>query len=199
MLLLASPAVRSFFPGELAARLETINFQQHSVLERLTFYKDGLKTSQDYPILGAGGAAWQAIYEQYQNNPYESRQAHSFYVQTLVEIGWLGLLIMLALFAYIYYLYIRSHIRHPELRGSHLIFYIFSLTLLVHSAIDFDMSYVYIGAIVFISLGCMIAPFSEKLVIERMNQRMMKSWAVSHLSWMSRADRDCHDDGGDSA
>ncbi|WP_168123638.1 O-antigen ligase family protein [Paenibacillus sp. HB172176] len=175
-LLLASPAVRSLLPGELAARLETINFQQHSVLERLTFYKDGLKTSKDYPIIGAGGAAWQAIYEQYQNNPYESRQAHSFYVQTLVEIGWLGLLIMLALFAYIFYLYIRSHIRHPELRGSHLVFYIFALTLLAHSAIDFDMSYVYIGAIVFVSLGCMIAPFSEKLVISRMDQRMMKSW-----------------------
>lgn len=175
-LLLGSPAVRGLLPQQLAERIANINFNQHSVLERLTFYKDGLRASLDFPFFGAGGGAWQAIYEQYQNNPYESRQAHSFYIQALLEIGWIGLIILLGIFGYVYCLYIRAHIRHPELRGSHLVFLILSLTLLVHSAIDFDISYVYIGAFLFLSLGCMLAPFKDYLVIPRMDKLSWRPW-----------------------
>ncbi|MBH5319137.1 O-antigen ligase family protein [Paenibacillus sp. GSMTC-2017] len=178
-LLFSSSAIRDLLPAQLSDRIANINLQQHSVLERLTFYKDGLRASQDYPLLGAGGGAWQSIYEQYQNNPYNSRQAHSFFVQVLVEIGWVGFITLFGLIAFIYFLYIRSHIRHPELRGSHLVFFILSLTILMHSAIDFDMSYVYIAAIVFISLGAMLAPYHEKLTIDRLNKLTTQSWRRS--------------------
>ncbi|MFD0589831.1 O-antigen ligase family protein [Paenibacillus sp. GCM10027627] len=175
-LLIGSSAVRSMLPQQLADRIANINFQQHSVLERLTFYKDGLNVAKDYPLLGVGGGGWQAIYEQYQNNPYESRQAHSFYIQVLVEVGWGGLLALLAIIAYVYFLYIRSHIRYPDRRGSHFVFFIFSLTLLAHSAIDFDMSYIYLAALLFISLGAMVAPFSDKLNIDRLEKSFSKPW-----------------------
>ncbi|OBZ13454.1 O-antigen ligase family protein [Bacillus sp. FJAT-26390] len=174
--LLGSSAIRGLLPDKIASRFENINLQQHSVLERLTFYKDGLHVAEDYPLLGGGGGAWQAMYEQYQNNPYWSRQAHSFFVQSLVETGWIGLIALLALLAFVYSLYIRSFIRYPELRGSHFIFFIFSLTLLIHSAIDFDMSYLFISTLVFISLGCMIAPYSSKLIIERLKGTKERSW-----------------------
>jgi tetratricopeptide (TPR) repeat protein len=174
--LLGSSAIRGLLPDKIAARFENINLQQHSVLERFTFYKDGLHVAEDYPLLGGGGGAWQAMYEQYQNNPYWSRQAHSFFVQTLVETGWIGLIALLALLAFVYSLYIRFFIRYPELRGSHFIFFILSLTLLIHSAIDFDMSYLFISALVFISLGCMLAPYSSKLIIERLKGKMVQPW-----------------------
>ncbi|WP_162341566.1 O-antigen ligase family protein [Paenibacillus paridis] len=165
--LLGSSAIRGLLPDKIAVRFENINFQQHSVLERLTFYKDGLHVAEDYPLLGGGGGAWQAMYEQYQNNPYWSRQSHSFIVQILVETGWIGLIALIGVLVLAYGLYIRSYFRHPELRGSHFVFFIFSLALLLHSAIDFDMSYLYISAIVFISLGCMLAPYASKLILQR--------------------------------
>lgn len=174
--LLGSSAIRGLLPDKIAARFENINLQQHSVLERMTFYKDGLHVAEDYPLLGGGGGAWQAMYEQYQNNPYWSRQAHSFFVQVLVESGWTGLIALIGLLTFVYLLYIRSFIRYPELRGSHFIFFILSLTLLLHSAIDFDMSYIYISALVFISLGCMLAPYSSKLIIERLKGKTEQSW-----------------------
>lgn len=174
--LLGSSAIRGLLPDKIAARFENINLQQHSVLERFTFYKDGLHVAEDYPLLGGGGGAWQAVYEQYQNNPYWSRQAHSFFVQVLVETGWIGLIALLALLAFVYSLYIRSFIRYPELRGSHFIFFILSLSLLIHSAIDFDMSYLFISALVFISLGCMLAPYSSKFMIERVKGKSERSW-----------------------
>ncbi|MCU6709193.1 O-antigen ligase family protein [Paenibacillus sp. J5C_2022] len=174
--LLSSPAVRGMLPQQLADRFENINFNQHSVLERITFYKDGVRAASDYPVIGAGGGAWQAMYEQYQNNPYESRQAHSFYVQVLVEVGWLGLAILIGFIAYAYFLFVRSHIRHPELRGSHLVFFILSLSLLAHSAMDFDMSYVYIGALAFLSLGCMLAPYHDKLEVASLAKLQLNGW-----------------------
>ncbi|MFF2480882.1 O-antigen ligase family protein [Paenibacillus sp. NPDC058071] len=171
ILLFSSSAIRGILPDKIAERFESINLQQHSVLERWTFYEDGLKVAKDYPLLGAGGGGWQSLYEQYQNNPYWSRQAHSYFVQTLVEVGWIGILILVGLLAYIYFLYIRAYIRYPEKRGSHFIFFILSLSLLLHSAIDFDMSYVYISSLVFISLGSMIAPYGKLLTIQRLSLR----------------------------
>lgn len=66
----------------MVTRLENINFQQHSVLERITFYKDAMKVVKDYPIIGTGGGGWSSLYEQYQNNPYISRQVHNFFYNT---------------------------------------------------------------------------------------------------------------------
>lgn len=175
--LLGSSAVRSLLPDKIAERFESINFQQHSVQERLTFYKDGLRLSEDYPLLGGGGGAWQSLFEQYQNNPYWSRQAHSFFVQVLVESGWIGLAALALLIGGAYWIYISSYIRHPERRGSHLIFFIFSLALLMHSALDFDMSFVFISSIVFLSLGCMVAPFASKLSIARLQKVKLPDWS----------------------
>ncbi|MFD1956506.1 O-antigen ligase family protein [Paenibacillus thailandensis] len=166
-LLLTNNPIRSLLPDPIEERLSTINFQQHSVLERWTFYEDGLRLSQDYPLFGAGGGAWQALFQQYQNNPYWSKQAHSYFIQTLVEVGWIGLLLQLALLAYCYILYIRFYAKHPERRGSHLVFFIFSLALLVHSAIDFDMSYVYLSAILFVCLGAMLAPYGSLMGLKK--------------------------------
>lgn len=160
-LLLTNNPIRSLLPTTLEERLASINFNQHSVLERWTFYEDGFTVSEDYPVLGAGGGAWQALFQQYQNNPYWSKQAHSYFVQTLVEVGWIGLIVLLAILVYSYLLYIRFYMKHPERRGSHLVFFIFSFSLLLHSAIDFDMSYVYLSFLVFICLGAMLAPYSD--------------------------------------
>ncbi len=97
-LLFGNSGLLNIFPENIKQRIENINFAQNSVLERGTFYKDSIKLSSDYPIIGAGGGAWSALYEKYQNNPYVSRQAHNFFLQYLVEVGWLGLVIFIAFF-----------------------------------------------------------------------------------------------------
>ncbi|CAM4471413.1 O-antigen ligase family protein [Paenibacillus tarimensis] len=161
-LLLATNGFRGILPDSISERLASINFQQHSVLERKTFYQDALKMSSDYPVLGAGGGAWSVLYEQYQNNPYLSRQAHSFLFQTLVEVGWLGLFVVLLILALTFYLFTRMQKNH-ENKEHQLYFYIVAVSLLTHSLIDFDMSYVYIAALVFLSLGSMIAPYEHNI------------------------------------
>ena len=196
--LLKVSATAGWLPEQLRTRLENINFRQHSVLERGTFYEDSFKLFLDYPIIGKGGGAWAVMYEQYQNNPYTSRQAHSFYLQYLNETGLVGLLALLALMGWIYVRFVRvyasvasahSGVSTAESRGrltgghnadgladdgrdlsTELAFFAFSTALLIHSAIDFEMSYVYLAALVFLCLGCLArvdgdrpAPFAVKI------------------------------------
>lgn len=162
LLLLATP-VKSLLPENLETRLENINFNQHSVLERGTFYKDSIKLFKDYPILGAGGGGWAVLYEKYQNNPYTSRQAHNFFLQYLNEVGIIGLAVFMGLLIIVYTLFIRkSFSEHAEHTEKRLIFYMISISILVHSILDFELSYVFLGSLVFLSLGGMTSILDGK-------------------------------------
>ncbi|WP_145410991.1 O-antigen ligase family protein [Paenibacillus xylanexedens] len=163
--LLLGTSVRNILPDSISTRLENINFQQHSVLERITFYKDAAKVIADYPVIGAGGGAWSALYEKYQNNPYVSAQAHNFFMQYIVEVGILGFVIFMAFILYIFCQFIRSYIRKDETeRESYFLFFILSMTILVLSLLDFNMSYVFIGMLVFIGFGGMAAAIEPQPV-----------------------------------
>ncbi|QOS81367.1 O-antigen ligase family protein [Paenibacillus sp. JNUCC31] len=161
--LLLGTSVRNILPDSISTRLENINFQQHSVLERITFYKDAMKLVADYPIIGAGGGAWTSLYEKYQNNPYISAQAHNFFMQYLVEVGIIGFVVFMAFILFVFYQYVRAYVvRSEEERESHFVYFILSMSILVLSILDFNMSYVFIGILVFLGLGGMAAAMDPK-------------------------------------
>ncbi|WP_339788604.1 O-antigen ligase family protein [Paenibacillus sp. FSL R7-0313] len=161
--LLLGTSVRNILPDSISTRLENINFQQHSVLERITFYKDATKLFADYPVIGAGGGAWTALYEKYQNNPYISAQAHNFFMQYLVEVGIIGFVVFMAFILFVFYQYVRAYLkRSEEERESHFVYFILSMSILVLSLLDFNMSYVFIGILVFLGLGGMAAAMDLK-------------------------------------
>ncbi|WP_433747688.1 O-antigen ligase family protein [Paenibacillus amylolyticus] len=161
--LLLGTSVRNILPHSISTRLENINFQQHSVLERITFYKDATKLFADYPVIGAGGGAWTVLYEKYQNNPYISAQAHNFFMQYLVEVGIIGFVVFMAFILFVFYQYVRAYLkRSEEERESHFVYFILSMSILVLSLLDFNMSYVFIGILVFLGLGGMIAAMDPK-------------------------------------
>lgn len=163
--LLIGTSAKNILPSNMATRLENINFQQHSVLERFTFYKDALKVVKDYPILGAGGGGWSSLYEHYQNNPYISRQVHNFFLQFLIEVGILGFIVFIGFILYIFYKYIRAYVKRDKNDFENGFFYlIIALSILVHSLLDFNLSYAFMGILVFIGLaGMTVAMESKKL------------------------------------
>jgi hypothetical protein len=137
------------------------------VLERLTMYKDSLKLVGDYPLTGAGGGAWTVLYQKYQNNPYIVKQVHNFFLQYWVETGMVGLLVLFILLVSVYYLYIRHYFKQPVAgRGRYQVFYIFSVAILIHSMLDFEMSYAYLAGVVFLCLGGMVASVTMPLAIK---------------------------------
>ena len=157
--LVVGTSVKSVLPENIRVRVENINFQQHSVLERLTFYKDSLKVVKDYPVIGAGGGAWSVLYEKYQNNPYISNQAHNYFLQLLDETGILGFVLLMAFLLYVFVQYLRSYFRMEagEKKDSHFFYFLIAFSILMHSILDFNMSYVYISLLVFLALGGMAA------------------------------------------
>lgn len=163
-LLLVSTSIKGLLPDILQKRIENINFSQNSVLERGTFYKDSIKIFKDYPIIGAGGGGWASLYEKYQNNPYVSRQAHNFFLQYLNEVGLLGIFVLFLLLGAVLFLFFKKSFGTPDDDNQHLIFYFVTITLLIHSALDFEMSYVFFGSLVFLCLGGMASILSEKPV-----------------------------------
>lgn len=176
LFILIGTSAKNILPENIQNRLANINFEQHSVLERLTFYKDAMKVVKDYPIIGAGGGAWSAIYEQYQNNPYTSHQAHNFYLQYLIETGILGFVIFAAFLIYIFGLYIRSYIKaDEEKRNDYFVYFIIAASILIHSILDFNMSYAYIGVLVFICLGGMTATIESKPFKLKMKPKTLRT------------------------
>ncbi|WP_028595308.1 O-antigen ligase family protein [Paenibacillus assamensis] len=179
-------SAKNILPEDIRNRLESINFTQNSVLERGTFYTDALKVISDYPIIGAGGGGWAALYEQYQNNPYVSRQAHNFFLQYIIETGILGFAFLSIFLVYILYHYIRSYIRaDDEKRDEHFIYFIIALSILVHSILDFNMSYVYIGILVFIGLGGMTTAIEKDPIANQ--KRKPKSIKLAYTAIFSLA------------
>lgn len=149
-------SARNILPANISTRLENINFKQHSVLERFTFYIDAMKVVKDYPVLGTGGGGWASLYEHYQNNPYLSRQVHNFFLQYLIEVGILGFIVFMGFILFIFYKYIRGYLKRDKDDYNNGFFYlIIALSILVHSLLDFNMSYAFMGILVFLALGGM--------------------------------------------
>ncbi|GGJ00977.1 O-antigen ligase family protein [Paenibacillus hunanensis] len=158
LVLLIATNLRNLLPANIRVRFENINFQQSSVLERFTFYRDALKLFRDYPFFGGGGGAWGASFEAYQNNPYVSRQVHNFFFQYLVEVGAIGFIIFILFIGFIFYKYIRGYIKSErEAREGHFLYFIIAVSILMHSLLDFNLSYAYMGILVFLGLGGMTA------------------------------------------
>lgn len=171
----ATNVLTKLLPPVLQARVEGINFKTNSVYERLTMYKDAFKIWKLHPIFGGGGGAWEAYYERIQTYSYASNQTHSFITQLLVEVGIVGLLVFLALIIWSIIVFIRSYRKSDEGRRSSLVFYfVVVMTVLLHSLIDFEMSYVLYDALVFLSLGVMMGTDRREVEV-KWNRKWLKN------------------------
>jgi len=147
-------------PDPLENRLGNINLRQHSVLERITFYKDGLRIIEDYPLTGAGGGAWNSLYEEYQSYPYVTKDPHSYYLNHAIETGMVGLILLLAFLAFVYIRFIRNRVSDPGY-PYRFVFFVFASSILLHSLVDFNMEFLYVSGFVFLCLGIMSSRTSE--------------------------------------
>lgn len=177
--LLTSTNLSNVFPDNIKTRIENINFGTETVQERGAFYVDALEIFLDYPAFGAGGGAWRALYAAYQDYPYISTQAHNFLMQYLVETGIFGFIVLLLILCIVFISFFRhvyrEHRLHQKLDFGILLFFIIAISLLAHSLIDFDMSFLYVSGLFFFSLGIVgsCVNFSWKL-----------SMKVKHPSWI---------------
>lgn len=141
----AGEKIISLFPAFLQGRISSISLDNNSVQTRILFYKDSLALWQDHFWFGAGGGGWRALFESYKSLPYFSTQAHSFYMQTLVEVGLIGTMFVFGFFLYVLLKGIWKHFTlDDEARGKHHLLapaLVAVIILMLHNAIDFNMSF----------------------------------------------------------
>lgn len=110
--------------SRLAGEGETMSARQ-------LMYKDAWDLFRSAPWLGQGGDTWRLSYRAIQSEPYVGSEVHSGYIDLLLNIGSIGLLIVLIL---LFMAAFRIRRNCPRLLPSFLV-------LLLHSIIDFDWSF----------------------------------------------------------
>ena len=85
-------------PGFIANRLQGL-FANENAVQRLVFFEDGLKVWRKSPVIGMGIGAFTSQQESVQSFAYFTRYVHNHYIQSLVDMGVIGLVLFAALLA----------------------------------------------------------------------------------------------------
>jgi O-antigen ligase len=100
-------------------------------LARFLMYRDAWQLWKGSPWLGYGGGAWRSMVYHVQSSAYVGKEVHSGYVDLLLNIGVIGLfVVMLGLSFLIYSMWKRRSYLLPACSA-----------VLLHSVIDFDLRY----------------------------------------------------------
>ncbi|OKP90686.1 O-antigen ligase family protein [Paenibacillus sp. P32E] len=110
---------------------ERITGPSSTVAARGLLYRDAWKLAAEAPWLGRGGGTWRSSYLAAQSRPYVGSQVHNGYLDLLLNLGGVGLAILLLLLIAAGWLVAAAA---PRLLPS-------LLALALHSAVDFDWSY----------------------------------------------------------
>ncbi len=149
-------------PDSIANRLQGL-FANENLIQRMVYYRDGLKLFQKSPLLGSGVGAFQTGITSVQEFYYESRYVHNTYIQILVESGIIGLLLYIFVVLWMVVLLIRKRkMANEETYG---ILYpavaaVLSL-LLLHSAFDVCLSSAVCLCMLFAVFGIIVLYFDE--------------------------------------
>jgi len=138
-----------YIPDTISNRLVNIKLDDNSASSRIQFTKDGIEIFKDNVLIGAGGGGWKNLYRQYQSRPYNTTEVHNFYVQYAIEVGILGLLALAAVLIQL----LISFVKCIKSKTNYLSLYLAVLLMLMHSAIDFNLSLVAVAYILWILIG----------------------------------------------
>lgn len=123
-------------PEPLVRMFVTFNFKYTGAYQRLDYWNDGLKIIKDNWVFGAGGNTWRVSYGHVQDYLYYAKEAHSYILEIMMSFGIIGILSYIILVI----ITLKNEIK---LKNNKAIFPILIsfIMILLHSIMDFDMSY----------------------------------------------------------
>ena len=140
-------------PEPLVRVFTTFNFKNSSVWQRADFWQDSLDIIKDNWLFGAGGNAWRMLYGQVQDYLYYAKEAHSYILEVWMSFGIVGI----ASYIIIIILTIKSVInifKKQDKKNNNILIIAIGLSIiLIHSCMDFDMSYLIIEMIAFMFIA----------------------------------------------
>ena len=114
--------------------------------ERRAYWDATLEAAADDPVLGSGAGTWERRWLALRDKPFAARDAHSLYLESLAELGPLGLALVLAALAppLVAAVRARSTPLVPAAAGAY-------VALLLHAAVDWDWE---VPAVMLAGLAC---------------------------------------------
>lgn len=136
--LVAAFTIEGIIPKSIIDRIWNEELKIGNASDRLIYAKDAARIFKDNFVLGAGGGAWQDIYFKYQSFPYNSTEAHNYYMQLAVETGIVGVVILAAILIILTVKFIKALKSNRE--GLSIPIYFAIYMILGHALLDFDLS-----------------------------------------------------------
>ena len=143
-----------YLPKGIIEKIQNFKLSDVSVIERLEFMKTGVLIGIDNLWTGVGGDGYKYLEGTYQSYYYFTTEAHSYIVELFTEFGILGLISFVLLIVYL----LKQFLKEYKNRNCESIaIYIIVLVLLLHSIIDFNMSFMYIMLMFYIFIAMISA------------------------------------------
>ena len=169
-------------PERVISQLKTVTLLDRSMLIRVFATKDALSIALGYPF-GTGAGGWEALYHQYHRTPYWFTETHNHFAQMLVEVGFPGLLIYVALWIALAYAAIKAYLKaYDEAEGPEAPSSVSSephqgaafatklassamavFALGIHSAMDFDLSLPAIAVAMYAAIAVLVSDVGDNL------------------------------------
>lgn len=137
----------------IAQKIAAYQVHQLSVSQRFIFWRDGLRILARNPITGNGYGAWQAMYMRVQSYTYYSTQSHSFAIDTLLNVGIVGFIALIALVVPMFRQMIWPQVQGLRMNAVDWALMAAGWMAFCHSLMDWDMAFLYLLTLFFAGAG----------------------------------------------
>lgn len=138
-------------PARFQGRIDGIGHETLLSDGRFTFFSDAFAMLKDSFLFGWGGDAWRVLYHGYQSSPYRSEEIHSVVLEQLVNIGVVGVIVMMGVLLF----YLGKSVAADRFTTDAVVpaSFIALFMLVGHGAIDFDFSFATVTLLFFLFLA----------------------------------------------
>ena len=149
---------------------------------RLEYVKDCFKLLKQSPIVGVGGEGFKHTYGTVQESGYISSEAHSAIMQALVEVGIVGVMVLIGIISMSFVIIIKLLIRFKkiDIEDEKHIFTLTTIYFSLLSIIIFDLGFSY--ALIIYVFGVVLA-LIVKTYIDILSKYKEREGKYSRLDW----------------
>jgi hypothetical protein len=151
----------ALIPEFVFQRFQGMRYNQ-SAFSRVVYFKEALSIAGQRPVFGSGAGTFETKLMQVQDSFYETKYVHNHYLQVLLETGVVGLIAYLAMLCYAAFLLLRSRRRVDENADDAIPLFASLLLIVLHTAIDFELSFEWFLVVFYILLAIAAAMMEQQ-------------------------------------
>ena len=151
-------------PDHISERFATVSLYEASSGARVYWAMEAVTiTNNEGPVFGLGGGAWQASFRYFQSYFYLSTQVHNDFAQTLMEIGYIGLIFFVGLWFVMFYLGYRNlkAIDDDKLKNIQWAIMVAAVCLGLRGLMDFDFQLSAVTIVLFVLFGMTVGIYRQ--------------------------------------